>query len=145
MPKIFSRKQMGEFAMQLRSKHAAEGNQALQEALPKMKGQKGSISPTPKDLVKLGKFESTYLFYQVYSRDAHPTPHSLSRYLSRIVEYGEVIRCLDALPLAREGDGFTIQHACQAVLSAMFAANDIWTAGEAVRLTELGVLAAGIG
>jgi hypothetical protein len=135
---MFSRKHMGEFAIQLRSKHDAEDNEALREVLRKMKGQKGSIGPTPKELAKLGKFESTYLFYQVYSRDAHPTFHSLSRYVSRIVQHGEVIRCLDALPPAREGDEFTIQHACQAVLSAMFAANDIWTAGEAVRLTELG-------
>ncbi len=47
-----------------------------------------------------------------------------------------MFKCLDAVPSGREGDEFTIQHACQAVLSAMFAANDIWAAGEAKRLTE---------
>jgi hypothetical protein len=55
-----------------------------------------------------------------------------------MVEDGEVIKCLDAVPAGRDGDQFTIQHGCQAVLSAMFAANDIWGAGEAVRLTQLG-------
>jgi hypothetical protein len=41
------------------------------------------------------------------------------------------------LPRGRDGDEFTIQHACPAVLSAMFATNQIWEAGEAVRLTCL--------
>ena len=85
-----------------------------------------------------GQFKSTYLFYAEYSRDAHPTLHSLARYLSRLVEDGEVFKCLDAFPPGRDGDQFTIQHGCQAVLSAMFAANDIWAAGEAERLTRLG-------
>jgi hypothetical protein len=57
---------------------------------------------------------------------------------SRLVEDGEVFKCLDAFPPGRAGDQFTIQHGCQAVLSAMFAANDIWAAGEAERLTRLG-------
>jgi hypothetical protein len=134
---MFTRHQIGEFAMQLRSDLDAEVNESLREALRKMKGNKGSSALAPKELAKLGKFKSTYLFYQEYSRDAHPTLHSLGRYLSRLVENGEVIRCLDVFPPAREGDEFTIQHGCQAVLSAMFAANDIWSAGEAVRLTGL--------
>ncbi len=135
---LFTRHQIGEFAMQLRDEHDAEANEALREAMRKFKGQKGSSGPTPKELAKLGKFKSMYLFYSEYSRDAHPTLHSLARYLSRLVEDGEVFRCLDALPPGRDGDQFTIQHGCQAVLSAMFAANDIWAAGEAVRLTRLG-------
>lgn len=134
---LFTRQQIGQFAMQLRNDHGAEENEALREAMRKFKGQKGSSGPTPKELAKLGQFKSTYLFYAEYSRDAHPTLHSLERYLSRLNEDGEVIRCLDAIPSGREGDEFTIQHACQAVLSAMFAANDIWTAGEAGRLTQL--------
>jgi len=135
---LFTRHQIGEFAMQLRSEHDAEDNEALREAMRKFKGQKGSSGPTPKELAKLGQFKSTYLFYQEYSRDAHPTLYSLERYLSRIVEDGEVVKCLDTFPPARDGDQFTIQHGCQAVLSAMFAANDIWGAGEAARLTQLG-------
>lgn len=135
---LFTRHQIGEFAMQLRSEHDAEVNEALRKAMRQFKGNKGSNPLTPKDLAKLGQFRSTYLFYQEYSRDAHPTLHSLARYLSRIVEDGQVIRCLDCVPPARQGDEFTIQHACQAALSAMFAANDIWQAGEAMRLTKLG-------
>ena len=135
---LFTRHQIGEFAMQLRGEHDAEVNEALREAMRKFKGQKGSSGPTPKELAKLGQFKSTYLFYAEYSRDAHPTLHSLARYLSRLVEDGEVFKCLDAFPPGRDGDQFTIQHGCQAVLSAMFAANDIWAAGESVRLTQLG-------
>jgi hypothetical protein len=134
---LFTRQQIGQFAMQLRGDHVAEENEALREAMRKFKGQKGSSGPTPKELAKLGQFKSTYLFYAEYSRDAHPTLHSLARYLSRLNEGGKVIRCLDAIPSGREGDEFTIQHACQAVLSAMFAANDIWIAGEAGQLTQL--------
>lgn len=134
---LFTRHQIGEFAMQLRSEHDAEVNEALRETMRQFKGNKGSNPLTPKDLAKLGQFRSTYLFYQEYSRDAHPSLHSLERYLGRIVEDGQVIRCIDCMPPAREGDEFTIQHACQAALSAMFAANDIWQAGEAVPLTEL--------
>jgi hypothetical protein len=135
---LFTRHQIGKFAMQLRSEHDVEVNEALREAMRKFKGQKGSSGPSPKEWAKLGQFKSTYLFYQEYCRDAHPTLHSLVRYLSRIVEDGAVFKCLDALPPARDGDQFTIQHGCQAVLSAMFAANDIWAAGEAERLTRLG-------
>jgi hypothetical protein len=134
---MFTRHQIGEFAMQLRSDLDAEVNDSLREAMRKMKGNRGSTAITPKELAKLGKFKSTYLFYQEYSRDAHPTLHSLARYLSSLVEDGEVIRCLDVFPPPREGDEFTIQHACQGVLSAMFAANDLWSAGEAIRLTKL--------
>jgi hypothetical protein len=47
-------------------------------------------------------------------------------------------KCLDAFPPGGASDQFTIQHACQAVLSAMFAADDILAAGEAERLTRLG-------
>jgi Family of unknown function (DUF5677) len=135
---LFTRHQIGEFAMQLRSEHAAEVNEALREAMRNFRGKKGSSGPSPKDLAKLGQFKSTYLFYAEYSRDAHPTLHSLARYLSRLVEDGEVFKCLDAFPPGRDGDEFTIQHGCQAVLSAMFAANDVWAAGEAKRLTRLG-------
>lgn len=134
---LFTRQQIGQFAMQLRGEHGAEENEALGEAMRKFKGLKGSSGPIPKELAKLGPFASTYLFYAEYSRDAHPTLHSLARYLSRLDEGGEVVRCLNAVPSGREGDEFTIRHACQAALSAMFAANDIWTAGEAVRLTQL--------
>jgi hypothetical protein len=134
---LFTRHQIGQFAMQLRGDHGAETNEALREAMRKFAGKKGTSGPTPKDLAKLGQFKSTYLFYAEYSRDAHPTLHSLARYLARQEENGEVFKCLDAVPSGREGDQFTIQHACQAVLSAMFAANDIWSAGEAGRLTQL--------
>lgn len=134
---LFARHQIGEFAMQLRGEHDAEVNEALREAMRKFNGQKGTSGPTPKELAKSGPFKSTYLFYAEYSRDAHPTLHSLARYLSRVVEDGEVFKCLDAVPPSRDGDQFTIQHACQAVLSAMFAANHVWTAGEAERLTRL--------
>ncbi|HAO42724.1 MAG TPA: hypothetical protein DEA80_17580 [Afipia sp.] len=134
---LFSRHQIGQFAMQLRGEQGAEVNEALREAMRKFDGKKGTSGPTPKDLAKLGQFKSAYLFYAEYSRDAHPTLHSLARYLSRLEENGEVFKCLDAVPSGREGDEFTIRHACQAVLSAMFAANEIWAAGEASRLTEL--------
>jgi hypothetical protein len=132
----FSQRAMGEFAMKFRQEQDADENPALRAALQKVKARKASSPLTPKALSKLGAFES-YLFYQEYSRDAHPTLSALSRYLSRIVENGETIRCLDVVPPAREGDEFTIHHGCQAVLSAMFAANSIWEAGEAVRLTKL--------
>lgn len=134
---LFTRQQIGQFAMQMRRAHGAEENEALRDTMRKFKGLKGSSGPTPKGLAKLGQFASTYLFYAEYSRDAHPTLHSLARYLSRLNEGGEVVRCLDAVPSGREGDEFTIQHACQAILSAMFAANDIWKSGEAGRLTLL--------
>jgi Family of unknown function (DUF5677) len=134
---LFSRHQIGQFAMQLRGEHDAEENEALRDLMQQFKGQTGSSGPAPKELAKLGKFRTTYLFYAEYSRDAHPTLHSLTRYLSRTIEEGEVIKCLDVLPPARAGDEFTIQHGCQAVLSAMFAANEIWSAGQAVMLTKL--------
>jgi hypothetical protein len=133
----FSQRAMGEFAMKFRQEQGAAENPALRAALQKVKARKASSPLTPKDLSKLGAFESSYLFYQEYSRDAHPTLSALSRYLSRIVENGETIRCLDVVPPAREGDEFTIHHGCQAVLSAMFAANSVWEAGEAVHLTKL--------
>lgn len=135
---LFTRHQIGQFAMQLRAEHDAEVNRPLKEAMRKFGGQKGSSGITPKQLAKLGQFNSTYLFYADYSRDAHPTLHSLARYLSRLEENGEVIKCIDAFPAGRDGDQFTIQHGCQAVLSAMFAANDVWKAEEAGRLMRLG-------
>ena len=134
---LFTRHQIGQFAMQLRGDHGAQENAALREAMRAFGGKKGASGPTPKDLSKLGQFRSAYLFYAEYSRDAHPTLHSLARYLSRIEEAGQVFKCLDACPAGRDGDEFTIQHACQAVLSAMFAANQIWEAGEGARLTRL--------
>jgi uncharacterized protein DUF5677 len=134
---LFARHHIGQFAMQLRGASGAEENEALREAMRKFDGKKGSHGPSPKDLAKLGQFKSGYLFYAEYSRDAHPTLHSLARYLSRVEEDGEVSKCLDAFPFGRDGDRFTIQHACQPALSAMFAANDIWSAEEAQRSTRL--------
>ncbi len=134
---LFTRQQLGQFAMQLRSEHDAGANEALRAALREHSARKGSSGLTPKELAKLGQFKSAYLFYAEYSRDAHPTLHSLARYLSRLEENGEVIKCLDAVPAGREGDELMIRHGCQAVLSAMFAANQIWEAGDAERLTRL--------
>jgi hypothetical protein len=134
---LFTRHQIGQFAMQLRADQDADTNEALRVAMRKFGGNKGSNGLTPKELAKLGQFKSAYLFYAEYSRDAHPTLHSLARYLSRVEEDGELFKCLDAFPPGRDGDQLTIQHACQAVLSAMFAANGIWEAEEAERLTRL--------
>jgi Family of unknown function (DUF5677) len=99
----FSQRAMGEFAMRFRREQGADENPALRAALQNVKARKASSPLTPKDVSKLEAFESSYLFYQEYSRDAHPTLSTLSRYLSRIVEDGETIRCLDVVPPAREG------------------------------------------
>jgi hypothetical protein len=119
---LFTRQQIGQFAMQLRSEHDAKVNEALRAAL-RAHDRKGSSGPTPKELAKLGQFKSAYLFYADYSRDAHPSLHSLARYITRVEENGEIFKCLDAVPGARDGDQLTIHHGCQAVLSAMFAAD----------------------
>jgi hypothetical protein len=135
---LFTRHQIGEFAMQLRGEHDAEVNSALREAMRKFDGQKGSSGPTPKELAKLGQFKSTYLFSQ--STLATRIPRFIH---SRVTcpAWWRMARCSNASTRSRPvapGDQFTIQHGCQAVLSVMFAANDIWAAGEAERLTRLG-------
>jgi Family of unknown function (DUF5677) len=76
---LFTRHQIGEFAMQLRSEHDAESNEALREAMRKFKGQKGSSGPAPKELSKLGKFKS-----RTSSTKSTPATHILPYIHSRV-------------------------------------------------------------
>jgi hypothetical protein len=90
----------------------------------------------PKGISKKTAIEKTYVFYSELSVDAHPSTDTLSRYLLPADEYGRP--GIDLEPPLKPHDLVDTLHlnAC-AVLSVLFAVNEVMEAQASQMLTDL--------
>jgi hypothetical protein len=90
----------------------------------------------PKGISKKTVIEKTYVFYSELSVDAHPSTDTLSRYLLPADEHGRPGIDLEPPLKAHELVDTLHLNAC-AVLSVLFAVNDVMEAQASQLLTDL--------
>jgi len=99
----------------------------LREYLKKIKEKQlpSSTTLSPKEISKNGPVAKAYIMYEQLSADsAHPTTDALKRYISKIVENGETIGCIDIEPIVDNNQTIqTLDWACSAMLGVLVGVN----------------------